>query len=88
MAGYFSKSLFDFLKDLAAHNDRDWFAANKDRYEREVRDPFLEFIADAGTPLRKLSKNLVADPKPSGGSMFRIYRDTRFSNDKSLVETC
>jgi uncharacterized protein (TIGR02453 family) len=87
MAGYFSKSLFDFLKDLADHNDRTWFAANKDRYEREVRDPFLEFIADAGTPLRKLSKRLVADPKPSGGSMFRIYRDTRFSKDKSPYKT-
>src|SRR5437870_4211940 len=87
MAGYFSKALFDSLKDLAAHNDRSWFAANKERYERDVRDPFLEFIADAGTPLRKLSKNLVADPKPSGGSMFRIYRDTRFSKDKSPYKT-
>jgi uncharacterized protein (TIGR02453 family) len=87
MAGYFSKSLFDFLADLADHNDRAWFAANKDRYERHVRDPLLEFIADAGTPLRKLSKNLVADPKPTGGSMFRIYRDTRFSKDKSPYKT-
>jgi uncharacterized protein (TIGR02453 family) len=87
MAGYFGKSMFDFLKDLAAHNDRAWFAANKERYERDVRDPFLEFIANAGTPLRKLSKNLVADPKPTGGSMFRIYRDTRFSKDKSPYKT-
>ena len=49
MAGYFGKELFDFLKDLAAHNDRNWFAANKDRYERDVRDPFLEILGD-GAP--------------------------------------
>ena len=49
MAGYFGKELFDFLKDLAAHNDRNWFAANKDRYERDVRDPFLEILGE-GAP--------------------------------------
>jgi uncharacterized protein (TIGR02453 family) len=83
MAGFFDKATFDFLKDLAKHNDRAWFNANKERYEQDVRDPLLEFIANASVPLRKISRSLVADPRPVGGSMFRIYRDVRFSNDKS-----
>lgn len=87
MAGYFDKATFDFLKDLAKHNDRAWFNANKERYEQDVRDPFLEFIANASVPLRKISSSLVADPRPVGGSMFRIYRDVRFSKDKSPYKT-
>ena len=80
---YFDKDTFAFLKELAANNDRDWFAENKDRYEGSVKEPFLQFINDVGPELRKVSKTIVADPRPNGGSMFRIYRDVRFSKDKS-----
>jgi uncharacterized protein (TIGR02453 family) len=80
---YFDKDTFAFLRELAANNDRDWFAENKDRYEESVKEPFLQFINDVGPELRKVSKAIVADPRPNGGSMFRIYRDVRFSKDKS-----
>jgi uncharacterized protein (TIGR02453 family) len=83
MATHFEPELFRFLRDLKAHNDRDWFAKNRDRYERDVRRPFLAFIADFAGPLSRVSRYVVADPRPVGGSLFRIHRDTRFSKDKT-----
>ena len=80
---YFTSGCFAFLRELSEHNNRDWFAANKKRYESEVRDPALRFISDFGPRLHRIAPHLVADPRPVGGSMFRIYRDTRFSRDKS-----
>ena len=79
--GYFDKGLFEFLSGLSEHNERAWFTANKQRYEQDVKEPFLDFISDAGPRLHKISRNLVADPRPVGGSLFRIYRDVRFSKD-------
>lgn len=87
MAGYFSKESLKFIADLKKHNDREWFKANKDRYEEEVRQPFLDFISDAGPQLKKISPYIVADPRPVGGSLFRIHRDVRFSKDKSPYKT-
>jgi uncharacterized protein (TIGR02453 family) len=84
---HFSTEFFKFLKDLARNNDRDWFAANKDRFESTVRDPFLRFISDFAAPLGSISPCFRADPKPTGGSLFRIYRDIRFSKDKSPYKT-
>jgi uncharacterized protein (TIGR02453 family) len=84
---HFGRGLFRFLKELRANNDREWFQANKDRYESEVKEPMLRFIEDFGEPLRTISRNFDADPRPMGGSMFRIYRDTRFSKDKSPYKT-
>ena len=81
--GYFDKGLFEFLTELKTHNDRAWFTKNKARFEQEIKEPFLDFISDAGPQLRKISKSIVADPRPVGGSLFRIYRDVRFSKDKS-----
>jgi uncharacterized protein (TIGR02453 family) len=87
MTAYFTKDLFAFLKDLKANNDRDWFNANKARYEKAVKEPFLRFITDVGPKLETISPHLIADPKPQGGSFFRIYRDTRFAKDKSPYKT-
>lgn len=87
MEGYFKRDLFNFLKELSVHNNRDWFQANKERYEKQVRDPFLRLIADLGPGLKKINPHFVADPKPNGGSMMRIYRDIRFSKDKSPYKT-
>lgn len=84
---YFTPALFDFLRQLKRHNDRNWFQANKARYEADVRDPSLRFIEAIGPGLRKISPHLVADPKPVGGSLFRINRDIRFSKDKSPYKT-
>ena len=85
--GYFDKGLFEFLSELKTHNDRAWFNKNKDRFEQDIKEPFLDFISDAGPQLRKISRSIVADPRPVGGSLFRIYRDVRFSKDKSPYKT-
>jgi len=84
---HFGSELFAFLSDLRRNNRREWFLANKGRYEVEVRDPMLRFIGDFAGPLRKISRHFVADAKPSGGSLFRLHRDTRFSRDKSPYKT-
>jgi uncharacterized protein (TIGR02453 family) len=84
---HFSPSLFAFLRELSRNNNREWFLANRARYEREVRDPLLQFIADFAHHLRRISPHFVADPRPVGGSLFRIYRDTRFSRDKRPYKT-
>ncbi len=89
MAGkrYFSHETFVFLKELAKNNDRQWFQENKQRYEEHVKGPAMFFIADFGAVLRKISKHFTADPRPVGGSLFRIYRDVRFSKDKRPYKT-
>jgi len=79
--------LFAFLRELARNNDRDWFNANKPRYLADVRDPLLLFIAAFAPELAKFAPEYLADPRPVGGSLFRIYRDTRFANDKSPYKT-
>ena len=56
-------------------------------YRAEVRDPMLDFIAAFGEPLAAISPHFRADPRPNGGSLFRIYRDTRFSKDKTPYKT-
>ena len=84
---HFTPALFKFLRDLKKNNNRPWFLANKQRYEKVVRNPLLDFIGEAGPPLRQISKHIVADNSPSGGSMFRIYRDIRFSKDKTPYKT-
>jgi uncharacterized protein (TIGR02453 family) len=82
-----SRDLFAFLAELRRHNNREWFNANKDRYLAEVRDPMLEFIASIAVPLTRISRHIAVDPRPSGGSLMRIYRDTRFSRDKTPYKT-
>jgi len=86
-APYFSPRLFTFLKDLKANNERDWFNANKPRYEKEVKEAAVRFISDFAPHLAKISPHFRADPRPVGGSLFRIYRDTRFSKDKTPYKT-
>ena len=87
MASYFTPRVFDFLAELAANNNREWFLANKPRYENDVKLPALRFIGDFTEPLAGISPHFRADPRPVGGSLFRIYRDTRFSRDKSPYKT-
>ena len=84
---HFTPALFTFLRDLARNNNREWFQANKDRFEDELRHPALQFISDFGPLLRKISPELNADPRSNGGSLFRIYRDIRFSKDKRPYKT-
>ena len=84
---HFSPALFDFLRELADNNDRDWFNANKKRYEAHVKDAALGFIQDFGLRLAEITPHVLAIPRASGGSLFRIYRDTRFSRDKTPYKT-
>ena len=84
---HFTPEFFSFLRALAKHNDRLWFAENKERYQKHVQQPLLDFISDFAPRLAGISKQLIADPRPVGGSMFRVYRDTRFSKDKTPYKT-
>ena len=84
---HFTPALFTFRAELRLHNDRDWFERNRERYLRDVRDPMLRFVSDVGPVLKKIAPRLVADPRPVGGSLFRLHRDTRFSPDKSPYKT-
>ncbi len=85
MAGFdgFPRDFFRFFSELGKHNERPWFARNKARYQADVVAPAQAFIVAIGSRLHKISRQIVADPRPVGGSMFRIHRDVRFSKDKS-----
>lgn len=83
----FPKDFFSFFEELAQNNNRPWFNENKARYYESVVNPISEFIVCMAPRLKKISPHYIADPKPHGGSMFRIYRDVRFSPDKSPYKT-
>lgn len=83
----FTKATFDFLDELAGNNNRAWFEANKPRYESLVREPALEFIAAMEPVLKTFAPNFRAEPRKIGGSLMRVFRDTRFSRDKTPYKT-
>jgi uncharacterized protein (TIGR02453 family) len=90
MAGanpYVSPRTFRFFREIAAHNEREWFNANKERYIEQIRDPLLELVKAFEPRLEKISSQFVVDARANGGSLFRIYRDTRFARDKSPYKT-
>lgn len=78
----FPKDTLKFLRDLKNNNNREWFNDNKPRYLQSVVEPMGEFIIAMQEPLKEISPHYIADPRRQGGSMFRIYRDARFSKDK------
>jgi uncharacterized protein (TIGR02453 family) len=86
-APHFTPAFFRFLRDLSKDNTRDWFLANKPRYEEDVKAPALRFITDLKPRMAKLSPRIEVSEKPVGGSMQRMNRDTRFSKDKSPYKT-
>jgi uncharacterized protein (TIGR02453 family) len=75
------------LTELADNNEREWFKINKHRYESHVLDPALEFINAMGPRIEKISPHFIAIGKRMGGSLMRVYRDTRFSKDKTPYKT-
>ena len=81
---YFTKDVLKFLKDLDKNNNRDWFNANKDRYVEHIKEPFEAFIQVMIDEMQKLDRNVLITPKDA---IFRIYRDTRFSKDKTPYKT-
>ena len=83
----FPKDSIQFFKELAKNNNRDWFAENKTRYQETVQNPALELVEEMKPYLKKVSPFFTAIPKRSGGSIMRIYRDTRFSKNKLPYKT-
>jgi uncharacterized protein (TIGR02453 family) len=77
-----------FLRDLADNNNRDWFEANKTVYEQKLLGPAVDFVVALGTRLQALDPAIVFDTRTNGqGTLIRIYRDVRFSADKSPYKT-
>lgn len=83
----FPPATVGFLAELARHNERAWFRANKRRYETEVLAPALDFITAIAPRLERIAPRFLAIPKRTGGSLMRVYRDTRFSPDKTPYKT-
>ncbi len=83
----FEPTIFQFLEELADNNNRPWFQENKRRYETEVREPCLAFIRAFRPRLKRISKYFVAGDRRVGGSLMRIYKDLRFSKDKTPYKT-
>ena len=79
----FTKDTLKFLRTLKRHNERDWFNAHKANYEAHVKAPMLAIIERLATDFPQIAPDLVASPR----SMYRIYRDTRFSPDKTPYKT-
>jgi uncharacterized protein (TIGR02453 family) len=84
MSSPFTPKTLSFLRALKRNNDREWFRARRDEYERHVRVPMVEVIGRLAEDMRSFAPELVADPKRS---LYRIYRDTRFSSDKTPLKT-
>jgi len=83
----FDPETLAFLDELSANNNREWFKENKSRYEEQVLDVALRFIQSMQDPLHEISPHFVAQPTRIGGSLMRVYRDTRFSKNKLPYKT-
>lgn len=82
----FSKETVKFFESLTKNNNSEWFDAHRNDYERFVKKPSQDFVSSMGELLTVLDSGIQAIPKVNQ-SMFRINRDTRFSNDKSPYKT-
>jgi uncharacterized protein (TIGR02453 family) len=80
----FTKKTLSFLRSLKRNNQREWFHARRDQYEAHCRGPMIATIERVAVDLREFAPDLVADPKVS---LFRQFRDTRFSGDKTPLKT-
>ncbi len=78
----FPETTCKYLVDLADNNNKEWFDANRERYETEWLEPAANFIESFGSALHQIAPNYVAKPKING-SIRRIHRDTRFAKDKA-----
>lgn len=83
----FTSASLQFLADLRDNNDKTWFEANRARWEGDCRGPALDFVRGFRPRLAAISPHFLADDRAQGGSLFRIFRDTRFSKDKSPYKT-
>jgi len=84
----FPKEMLEFLQNLTHNNNREWFNEHKDVYRTKMLEPAQAFVMVMGARLRSLYPTLIADERTNGaGSIFRIYRDARFSRDKTPYKT-
>src|SRR5918992_287692 len=84
MAACFSPRTVSFLGAIKRNNEREWFRARREIYEREVREPMIAVIERLAEDFQSFAPDLVASPKTS---LYRIYRDTRFSENKAPLKT-
>jgi uncharacterized protein (TIGR02453 family) len=82
----FSPATVKFFSDLKKNNTREWFTAHKEKYTSQVMEPARALVTDLGDRLKEMAPGIIAVPK-FNRSIFRIYRDTRFSADKSPYKT-
>src|SRR5262245_8984266 len=80
----FTAKTLAFLRALKRNNDRAWFHARKDQYEADVRGPMIAFVEQLAVDLKRFAPHMQADPKTS---LFRPWRDTRFSENKAPLKT-
>ena len=83
-APYFRPQALTFLRNLAKHNDREWFAPRKGEFEAELKEPMLAIVRKITDAMVTFAPNHI---RPAEKSLFRIYRDTRFSSDKRPYKT-
>ncbi len=79
-----TKTYTDFFKELKGNNNKEWFHANKKRYENDVKGPFLELLSELLPILHEWDNRILTDGKKA---LFRINRDVRFSKDKTPYHT-
>ena len=84
MKSPFTRKTLSFLRSLKRNNDREWFRARKPQYELHVRGPMVELLTQLAKDLPSFAPDCVSDPRVS---LYRIYRDTRFSSDKRPLKT-
>ena len=82
----FTKKTVQFFRDLAKHNDKEWFQEHKALYQDQVQEPCRHFVLDMGVLLNTIARGVIADPRVNK-SLFRISRDTRFAADKTPYKT-
>ena len=80
----FTRKSVSFLRALKRNNDRDWFKARRDQYDQHVRDPMIAVVEQLAGDFRAFAPELIASPRQS---LFRVYRDTRFSENKKPLKT-
>src|SRR5690349_17680245 len=80
----FTPATLKFLRALKRNNRREWFNAHRDAYESDVREPMRVIVEQLAADFRDFAPEMVASPKLS---MYRIYRDTRFSENKAPYKT-
>ena len=80
----FSRKTISFLRSLKRNNDREWFRARRDQYDAHVRGPMTAVVEQLAQDFRPFAPELIASPRHS---LYRVYRDTRFSNDKRPLKT-